>query len=115
MVLVMAAEFSPRIESGTVGLTVMLYVLEFTPYAFGPRRRRFSRLTAAEREAALSGWETSRIALRRQLLNALKLAVTLQAYDSPAAGAAIGYDGRYLHDKLLAGPNAEFHRARLAS
>ena len=98
---------------GTVGLTLILYVLEYAPYLYGPRRRRFSRLSAAERETALNGWETSRLPLRRQLLNALKLAITLHAYDSPAAGAAIGYDGGYLRDKLLAGPNAAPHRARL--
>jgi hypothetical protein len=98
---------------GTVGLTLVLYVLEFAPYVFGPRRRRFSQLSATDREVALGGWETSRLPLRRQLFNGLKLAVTLHAYDSPDACAAIGYDGRYLHDKLLAGPNAEFHRARL--
>jgi len=97
----------------TVGLTVILYVVEWAPCVFGPRRRRFSRLTAAERELALSGWETAHWAPRRQLLNGLKLAVTLHAYDSPAVCAAIGYDGGYLRDKLLAGPNAEFHRARL--
>jgi hypothetical protein len=100
---------------GTVGLTVILYVFECAPYVFGPRRRRFSQLSAAEREIALSGWETSRLPLRRQLFHGLKLAVMLHAYDTPTAAAAIGYDGRYLRDKLLAGPNAEFHRARLVS
>jgi hypothetical protein len=100
---------------GTVGLTCMLYLVEYGPYVFGPRRRRFSRLSAADRELTLNGWETSRLAPRRQLFNALKLVVTLHAYDSPHACAAIGYDTHYLRDKLLAGPNAEFHRARLAS
>lgn len=100
---------------GTVGLTLILYVIEYAPYVFGPRRRRFSRLRAADRAVALEGWETSRLPLRRQLFNGLKLAVTLHAYDEPEACTAIGYDGRYLRDKLLAGPNAELHRARLAS
>lgn len=100
---------------GTVGLTVIVYVLEFAPYAFGPRRRRFSRLSASERELHLHGWETSRLAPRRQLLNGLKLAITMHAYDAPEVCAAIGYDEHYLRDKLLAGPNAEFHKPRLAS
>jgi hypothetical protein len=100
---------------GRVGLTVILYVIEFAPYVFGPRRRRFSRLGAAEREAHLAGWETSRLGLRRQLLNGVKLSVMLHFYDSPEVCAAIGYDGTYLRDKLLAGPNAEFHRARVLS
>jgi hypothetical protein len=98
---------------GTVGLTVIVYVLELAPYVFGPRRRRLSRLSASDRELALAGWETSRLPLRRQLLKGLKLAITLHAYDSPAVCASIGCDGSYLRGKLLAGPNAEFHRARL--
>jgi hypothetical protein len=99
---------------GTTGLTVILYVIEFGPYLFGPRRRRFSRLGAAEREQYLAGWETSRLGPRRQLLNGLKLAVMLHFYDRPEVAAAVGFDNAYLRDKLLAGPNATFHRARLA-
>ncbi len=100
---------------GTSGLTVILYVIEFGPYLFGPRRRRFSRLSAAERETYLAGWEAAHLSARRQLLNGLKLAVMLHFYDRPEVAAAVGFDGAYLRDKLLAGPNAEFHRARLAS
>jgi len=99
---------------GTTGLTVILYVIDFGPYLFGPRRRRFARLSTAERETYLAGWETSRLGPRRQLLNGLKLAVMLHFYDRPEVAAAVGFDGAYVRDKLLAGPNAEFHRARLA-
>lgn len=99
---------------GTAGLTFILYVIELGPYIFGPRRRRFSRLNAAERETHLAGWESSRLAPRRQLLNGLKLAVMLHFYDRPEVAGAVGFDGTYLRDKLLAGPNAAFHRARLA-
>ena len=98
---------------GPLGLQVLLYLFEYAPFVFGPRRRRFSRLTPADRETSLSGWETSRLAPRRQMLNGVKLAVMLQFYDSPRVCAAIGYDGGYLRDKLLAGPNADFHRVRL--
>jgi len=99
---------------GTTGLTVILYVIELGPFVFGPRRRRFSHLSATEREAYIAGWEHSRLGARRQLLNGLKLAVMLHFYDAPDVAAAVGFDGTYLRDKLLAGPNAEFHRARLA-
>ena len=68
-----------------------------------------------QREAYLAGWESSRLAARRQLLNGLKLAVMLHFYDTPEVATAVGFDGTYLRDKLLAGPNAAFHRARLAS
>ena len=66
---------------GTTGLTVILYVIEFGPWLFGPRRRRFSRLSASEREAALAGWEASRLSVRRQLLHA-------ELPSGPVAGGA---------------------------
>lgn len=100
---------------GATGLTVILYIIEFGPYLFGPRRCRFSRLSAAERETYLAGWETAHFSARRQLLNGLKLAVMLHFYDRPDVAAAAGFDGAYLRNKLLTGPNAEFHRVRLAS
>jgi hypothetical protein len=100
---------------GTSGLTVILYVIEFGPYLFGPRRRRFSRLSAAERETYLAGWEASHLSGRRQLLNGLKLAVMLHFYDRPEVAAAVGFDGSYVREKLLAGPNAAAHGERLAS
>jgi hypothetical protein len=99
---------------GTVGLTVLAHAIEIAPLVFGPQRRRFSRLGAEQREQHLAAWEASSSALRRQILKGLKLAVMLHFYDSPRVGAAIGYDGSYLRDKLLAGPNAASHRARLA-
>jgi hypothetical protein len=100
---------------GTTGLTAILYVIEFGPFVFGPRRRRFSRLNAAQRETYLAGWEYSRLAARRQVLNGLKLAVMLHFYDTPEVATAVGFNGTYVHEKLLAGPNAAFHRERLAS
>ena len=99
---------------GTVGLSVLVHTVELAPLLFGPRRRRFSALSAEQRERHLDAWENSRLALRRQVIRALKLAVMLHFYDSPQTCAAIGYDGSYLRDKLLAGPNAASHRARLA-
>jgi hypothetical protein len=106
--------FSELHRLGTFGLTVILYALEVGPLVFGPRRARFSRLSAAEREAHLAAWERSRLAPRRQMLHALKLIAMLHFYDSATVCEQIGYDGGYLRSKLLAGPNAEFHRARPA-
>jgi hypothetical protein len=100
---------------GTAGLTLILYVVEYGPYVFGPRHRRFSRLDAAQRETYLAGWESSRLAARRQLLNGLKLAVMLHFYDSPEIARAVGFDVAYVREKLLTGPNAALHRARLVS
>ncbi len=99
---------------GTVALTAILRGIDLAPFLFGPRRTRFSALTPAEREIHLAGWESSRLAFRRQLWNALKLTVMLHFYDSPEICTAIGENGSYLHNKLVTGPNAEAHRARLS-
>lgn len=98
---------------GTLGLTAMLYAIEWGPYVFGPQRRRFSELRPTERDTYLVGWEHSRLAFRRQLLNGLKLAIMLHFYDAPDVCTQVGYDGGYLRNKLLAGPNALAHQARL--
>ena len=98
---------------GVAGLAAILSAIEYAPYVFGPRRRRFSRLSCSERAAHLHGWETSRCAWHRQVLNGIKLAMTMQFYSDPDVCAAIGYDSGHLRTKLLAGPNAACHRARL--
>ena len=98
---------------GPLGLELLLGVLEYGPFLFGPRRIRFTRLSPVEREQYLAGFEHSRLAPRRQLIAGLKLIAMLHFYDYPEARAAVGYDSGYLRDKLLAGPNAAHHRARL--
>ncbi len=98
---------------GGLGLALLLQGMEFGPYVFGPRRTRFTRLTAQERERFLSGFEQSRFALRRQLFASLKLVTTMHFYGYPAVQDRIGFDRDYLRRKLLAGPNAAHHQARL--
>ncbi len=105
--------FSEMHVRGPLGLALLLGALEYGPFLFGPRRTRFTRLSPLEREHYLAGFEQSRLAVRRQLIAGLKLIVMLHFYDYPEARAAVGYDGGYLRDKLLAGPNAVHHRARL--
>src|SRR5262249_22531223 len=87
---------------GVLGLVVLLRCLEYGPYLFGPRRFRFTRLSARERERYLAGFETSRIGVRRQVIAGLKLIALLHFYDYPQARQAVGYDGNYLRAKLLA-------------
>ena len=98
---------------GLLGLGLLLRTLEYGPYVFGPRRTRFSRLSAEERERYLGDFERSRLTVRRQLITSLKLIGTLHFYNYPEVQEAVGYDGRYVREKLLAGPNAADHRARL--
>lgn len=97
---------------GLLGLTLLLQGLEYAPYAFGPRRARFSRLSPEHRAACLAGFEHSRWTVRRQLFASLKLVVMLHVFGYADVQATLGYDGAYLRDKLLAGPNAEYHRLR---
>jgi len=98
---------------GPVGLALLLHALEYGPYILGPKRRRFTALRPDERQRYLSGFEDSRWALRRQLILSIKLIVMLHFYGYPEAQRAVGYDGHYLREKLLAGPNAVHHRVRL--
>ncbi len=98
---------------GALGLALLLTGMEFAPYVFGPRRTRFTRLTVPERERFLSGFEQSRLAPRRQLFASLKLVTTMHFYGYAAVQGSIGFDREYLRRKLLAGPNAPHHQARL--
>jgi len=98
---------------GPLGLALLLWAIEYGPYVWGPRRRRFTRLAASDRTTYLTSFEQSRRVLRRQLLASLKLIVMLHFYNYPVVQAAVGYDDAYMRAKLLAGPNAEYHGARL--
>lgn len=98
---------------GLLGLALLLHAVEFGPYFFGPRRTRFTRLTTKEREHFLSGFEHSRLAMRRQLFASLKLITTMHFYGYPSVQDSIGFDRDYVRRKLLAGPNAAHHQARL--
>ncbi len=98
---------------GVAGLALLLQAIEYGPYVFGPKRTRFSRLSPDDRERYLAAFEGSRFAPRRQIIASLKLIAMLHFYDYPEVQDAVGYDGTYLRSKLLAGPNAAYHRARL--
>ena len=78
------------------------------------RTRPFSRLDPVARERALAAWEASRLGPRRQLLASLKLLALMHFYERPEVWPALGYDDGYLRRKLLGGPNAAHHAARLA-
>ena len=97
---------------GPAALRVLLRTIEYGTVVF-ERTPPFSRLDAAGRERALAAWETSRLGLRRQVVASVKLLGMLHFYERPETWPGIGYDDAYLRRKLLAGPNAAAHAARL--
>lgn len=99
---------------GPVGLRVLLRILEYGPVVF-ERTRPFSRLDPEARAHALASWETSRLGVRRQVIASLKLIALLHFYERREIWPGIGYDDAYLREKLLAGPNAAHHAARLGA
>ncbi len=99
---------------GPAGLRLLLRAIEYGAVVF-ERTRPFSRLDPAARERALAAWDTSRLGPRRQLLASLKLLALMHFYERPEVWPAVGYDDAYLRRKLLAGPNAAHHAARLAT
>lgn len=106
------AYFCKMLPGGPITLALMLRALNYGPLLFGPRPARFVSLSADDRQAYLAGFERARFAPRRQLIAALKLVTMLHFYDYPQVQQAIHHDGSYLRDKLLAGPNAAYHRLR---
>ncbi len=110
----LATYFARLHPLGPLGLRLLLRAVEYGAVVF-EHTPPFSRLDPAGRERALAAWETSRLGLRRQLIASLKLLAMMHFYDRPAAWAGIGYDDDYLRRKLLAGPNAAAHAARLGA
>jgi hypothetical protein len=108
----LARYFASLHPLGPVGLRLLLLAIEYGAVLF-ERTRPFSRLDPAAREHALAAWERSRLGLRRQLLASVKLLALMHFYERPDVWAAIGYDDGHLRGKLLAGPNAVHHAARL--
>ena len=99
---------------GPAGLRVLLRAIEYGTAVF-ERTRPFSRLDPAARERALAAWETSRLGPRRQLVASVKLLGLLHFYERPETWPGISYDDGHLRRKLLAGPNAAAHAARLGA
>jgi len=99
---------------GPAGLRALLLAIEYGTVVF-EHTRPFSRLDPEAQERALAGWEASRLGPRRQLVASLKLLACMHFYERPEVWTAVGYDDGYLRRKLLAGPNAAHHAARLGA
>lgn len=110
----LARYFAGLHRLGPVGLRLILRAIEYGAVLF-ERTRPFSRLDAAARERGLAAWEHSRLGPRRQLIASLKLLALMHFYERPEVWPGIGYDDAHLRQKLLAGPNAAHHAARLGA
>ena len=111
---VLARYFARLHPLGPAGLRLLLLAIEYGAVVF-EGTRPFSRLDPAAREHALAAWETSRLGFRRQILESLKLLGLMHFYERPEVWPGIGYDDAHLRGKLLAGPNARHHAARLGT
>jgi hypothetical protein len=110
----LARYFATLHPLGPIGLRLLLAAIEYGAVLF-ERTRPFSQLAPEVRERALAAWETSRLPPRRQLIASLKLLALMHFYERPDVWPAIGYDDDHLRRKLLAGPNAAHHAARLGA
>jgi hypothetical protein len=77
-------------------LPLLLRAVEWGPFLFDRRFGRFTRLPAADQDASLRGWMTSRLALRRLGFEALRNLAFLGYYASERTWPWIGYAGPLL-------------------
>ena len=71
-------------------LRVLLVFIEVQAWVFGPRRRRFTRQSAAERVATLQSMATSRVYLRRIAFLSLRTLLSMGYLANGAVAARIG-------------------------
>lgn len=83
--------------ASTAPLPALLRLVEWGPLLFERRLARFSGLDAAGRDAALQGWMTSGLALRRIGFFALRNLALLGYWSQDETWPLIGYAGPLLH------------------
>lgn len=120
-----AAPFlAPMSRGDRLLLKLFLFALEFSAPLSCGRVRRFTRLSLADRAKCLASWSHSRLKLRRQGVQALKVLAMLSYYGREEAWPQTGYGGPWLGRKDIAvlpapdlrpqttpGPAASIHRA----
>lgn len=74
-------------------LPFLLRVVELGPLLFDFRFKRFSKMSAAERDESLRAWMTSRLALRRRAFYALRNLAHLGYYSQEETWPLLGYGG----------------------
>ncbi len=80
--------------SGVLPLALRLF--EWGPLLFDGRFARFGALPAAEQDASLRGWMTSRLALRRTAFMGVRNLCFMGWYSQPEVWPLIGYQGPLL-------------------
>ncbi len=77
----------------TSDLPLALHLFEWGPIVFDLTFSRFTRMSAAEQDASIRCWMTSRLELRRQGYAALRNLAFIGYYSQDAAWRGIGYQG----------------------
>jgi hypothetical protein len=72
-------------------LADLLVLFEAGPYALGPRRARFTRLSDAEMDAYARSWQDARVPVVRGAFGALKSVCMMGYWSRPATWGAIDY------------------------
>jgi len=80
-------------------LPALLQAVEYGPFVFQLRFQRFTQMTAADQDASLAGWMSSRFALRRQAFQALRNLSFLGYYSQEETWPLIGYAGPLLRPR----------------
>jgi len=77
-------------------LPLALLLVEWSPLLFDLRFARFTTLGAAEQDASLRSWTTSRLQIRRTAFLGLRNLCFLGWYSQPESWSLIGYQGPLL-------------------
>jgi hypothetical protein len=77
----------------TADLPLALRLFDWGPILFDLTFSRFTRMGAAEQDASIRCWMTSRLALRRQAYEAVRNLAFIGYYSQDAVWAGIGYRG----------------------
>jgi hypothetical protein len=87
-------------------LPLALSLVEWSPLLFDLRLSRFTKLPAAEQDATLRSWMTSRLELRRTAFLGLRNLCFMGWYSQPEVWPLIGYQGPLLRRPAAAGAPA---------
>ena len=90
----LCASLDPQVSEP---LPSALWLFEYGPLVFDFTFTRFTRMSPAQKDASLSAWMNSRLALRRRAFYALRNLAFLGYYAQPEVWPAIGYAGPLLH------------------
>lgn len=98
-VLTIDALCSALDPSLTQPLPMLLHGVEYAPFVFDLRFKRFTHLSPSEQDASLAGWMRSRLAFRRVAFLALRNLSFLGYYSQEETWPLIGYAGPLLRPK----------------